>query len=192
MPDKYNDFMMWRLYGDKGNGVCIEFTIENKQEDWHKFLLAPIQYQKGDNKLVNSYFESIEEFEKIYNHKISLDLSPIIPFFKSSEWEQEHEIRLIYYNDDLIEDYSIKRLEIEKQQKKIYYTPFPLNHYSKYEEFTIKDKDRIPNLRISKIYTGFDRNDSRFKKLQTMINSPSASYNKSIKLEPLGILEEIK
>lgn len=195
MPDKYNDFMMWRLYGDKGNGVCIEFTIENKQEDWHKFLLTPIQYQKDDS-LINSYFEALCEFEKKYKYKVDFSLSPIIPFFKSSEWEQEHEIRLIYYNDDLIEDYSIKRLEIEKQQKKIYYTPFPLNHYSKYEEFTIKDKDRIPNLRISKIYTGFDRSDIRFYRLYELISDYKKNTLKQpereIDIEALGIQGKIR
>lgn len=194
-PDKYDDLLMWRLYGESGNGVCIEFAIENKPEDWHKFLLAPIQYQKDDS-LVNSYFEALEEFEKRYKYKIDLNLSPIIPFFKSSDWEQEHEIRMIYYNDDLVEDYSIKRLEVVKQQGIIYYTPFPLNHYSKYEEFTIKDKDRIPNLRISKIYTGFDKSDKRFYQLLNLIsdykNYTLKQPERKIEIEALGIQRKIR
>lgn len=194
-PDKYNDFNMWRLYGDKGNGVCIEFEIENEQEGWKNFLLASIQYQK-DNTLFDMYFDAIKKFKKKHNYDISLDLSPIIPFFKSSDWAIENEVRMIFYNDAPIEDFKITQLQNIKSQGMVSYIPFPLSHISKHEEFKINDFETVPKLTISKIYTGFDSSDKRYYRLYDLISDYKKytieEYGKDIKIVPLGIQGKIR
>lgn len=188
-PDKYNDLSMWRMYGDNGNGVCIELEIVNEQREWKNFILAPVNYKNGE-ELARKYYKHIDKLRRQFASNIDIDLSPIIPFFKSSDWQQEHEVRMIYYKGEPTDDFTIKRLQSIKDQRIVNYIPFPLNHYSKHMEFS-KIDETIPKLKISKIYTGFQSTDPRFALLEGILRNYSTSILEDssliVSLEALNI-----
>lgn len=193
--ERYTDLEMWKNYGDKGNGVCIEFEIENIKEYWENFLLAPIQYQK-DNKIFDLYDDAVKSFKKKHNYDISLDLSPIVPFFKSSELKDEQEVKMIFYKEPTVNNVEVTRLQNIINQEIVNYIPFPLSHISKHEQFKINDFETVPKLSISKIYTGFDATDKKYHLLNDLIadyktytlNEP----DKKIEIEALGIQGKIR
>lgn len=102
--DKKDDLTMWRLYGDQGKGVCLEYEIDISQIDNSKFFLAPVSYGTKKNKHPQlDFIQNINHWVKdgwrfrfyrwyIWKH-----------FFKSYLFKDEHEYRLLFIpteNDD--------------------------------------------------------------------------------------------
>lgn len=102
--DKKDDLTMWRLYGDQGKGVCLEYEICSAQIDNSRFFLAPVSYGTAKNKHpqldliqnVNNWVKDGWRFKfrrwHIWKH-----------FFKSYLFKDEHEYRLLFIpteNDD--------------------------------------------------------------------------------------------
>lgn len=102
--DKLDDLTMWRLYGDQGKGVCLEYEIDAPQIDNSRFFLAPVSYGTQKNKHPQlEFIQNINNWVKdgwrfkfhrwhIWKH-----------FFKSYLFKDEHEYRLLFIpteNDD--------------------------------------------------------------------------------------------
>ena len=117
--EKEDDALMWRLYGDDGKGVCVEFEIENDS-------LKPVLYldEKNQNaKLLK------ELAERMKNNGITLsykDLSKYHFYTKSQQFGYEGEWRIVRYASDeelevanydglisLYKDYSFEELGLK-------------------------------------------------------------------------------
>lgn len=95
--DKNDDLTMWRLYGDQGKGVCLEYEIDSTLIDNSRFFLAPVSYGRKKNehpqldfiKNINNWIKDGWSFKfhrwHIWKH-----------FFKSHLFEDEHEYRLLF------------------------------------------------------------------------------------------------
>ena len=86
--DKRDDALMWRLYGDGGKGVCLEFQIENDS-------LKPVLYLDEKNQKVKKLTEVAAKFK---NDGITLyykDLSNYHFYTKSQQFEYEGEWRIL-------------------------------------------------------------------------------------------------
>lgn len=86
--DKRDDALMWRLYGDGGKGVCLEFQIENDS-------LKPVLYLDEKNQKVKKLTEVAS---KLKNNGITLyfkDLSNYHFYTKSQQFEYEGEWRIL-------------------------------------------------------------------------------------------------
>ena len=86
--DKRDDALMWRLYGDGGKGVCLEFQIENDS-------LKPVLYLDEKNQKVKKLTEVAS---KLKNEGITLyykDLSKYHFYTKSQQFQYEGEWRIV-------------------------------------------------------------------------------------------------
>lgn len=95
--DKMDDLTMWRLYGDQGRGVCLEYNINSTGTDNERFFLAPVSYGVEKNKHPQlDFIRNINHWVKdgwrfkfnrwhIWKH-----------FFKSYLFKDEHEYRLLF------------------------------------------------------------------------------------------------
>lgn len=95
--DKIDDLTMWRLYGDQGRGVCLEYNIGSTRLDNERFFLAPVSYGVDKNnhpqldfvRNINQWVKDGWRFKfnrwHIWKH-----------FFKSYLFKDEHEYRLLF------------------------------------------------------------------------------------------------
>lgn len=86
--DKRDDALMWRLYGDGGKGVCLEFQIENDS-------LKPVLYLDENNQKAK---QLTEVASKLKNEGITLyykDLSKYHFYTKSHQFQYEGEWRIL-------------------------------------------------------------------------------------------------
>lgn len=87
-----DDLTMWRLYGNDGEGVCLDFEV-SEIENFH---IAKVNYAENNKlhttrDLIKSLQQAGIKFQKlkIWKH-----------FFKPEEYKTEKEIRLIYIEDN--------------------------------------------------------------------------------------------
>ena len=91
--EKEDDALMWRLYGDGGKGVCLEFQIENKS-------LKPVLYLDEKNRKVK---QLTEVAGRLKNDGITLyfkDLSKYHFYTKSRYFRDEGEWRILKETND--------------------------------------------------------------------------------------------
>ncbi len=94
-----NILNLWRLYGDQGFGVAIEFEIEFK---WHSsmdcYYLGKVIYEKPNLK---EFVENHEAFKKSHNVEVRPDNLIRVPasFNKSQYYKIEEEVRLMYFKE---------------------------------------------------------------------------------------------
>lgn len=96
-----DNLLMWRLYAQNAEGVCLNMEIKEDVKD-SNFYLYPISYGKSDTKhpeldVIRSMMawsisgpKFVFKNWKIWKH-----------FFKSHHFKYEKEIRLLYYNNPI-------------------------------------------------------------------------------------------
>ena len=96
----YVQHNMWRLYGDNGSGVRIEFKVEINQDRIPKNDLLCFKKVNYEGFEIKPFAKEVERIEKDQNIKIDyLDalMTPCI-LQKESKWALENEVRLVLYN----------------------------------------------------------------------------------------------
>lgn len=100
-----DDLTMWRLYGDDGKGVCLEFKILPYEKWFDNFILAHVNYAEGKTKhkalklLEELSFANIR-FSELYKWK---------HFFKPYDYNVEKEIRLMFYDNGRYDNGVVNR-----------------------------------------------------------------------------------
>lgn len=91
--EKKDDALMWRLYGDGGKGVCLEFQIENES-------LKPVLYLDEKNQKAK---QLTDVAVKLKNDGITLyykDISNYHFYTKSQQFQYEGEWRILKETSD--------------------------------------------------------------------------------------------
>ena len=95
--DMVDNLTMWRLYGNDGKGVCLEYEVDLSKIDNKEFFFAPVSYGTGMNEHpALDYIQKIRHWKKsgwcfefkrwyIWKH-----------FFKSHLFKEENEVRLLF------------------------------------------------------------------------------------------------
>ena len=97
--DMVDNLKMWRLYGNEGRGVCLEYDVDISKIDNKDFFYGPVSYGRGKNdhpKL--NFIRNLRHWKKngwgfelkrwyIWKH-----------FFKSYLFKDEEEVRLLFIN----------------------------------------------------------------------------------------------
>jgi hypothetical protein len=96
---KEDDLVMWRLYGDDSKGVCIKYSVDSDKIDKDHVFLARVNYA---NKNDNTHPE-LDFLACLQNTIIAKNWYFILRkwhiwryFFKSSDYDEENEIRLVF------------------------------------------------------------------------------------------------
>lgn len=95
---------MWRLYGDDGKGVCLIFDVDKQK---NPLLLAKTIYEfsrEGGRKTTDNRWRLLKHLTtELNNIGMPLKLrnqNKWLPLFKSGDYYYEHEVRLLYDEND--------------------------------------------------------------------------------------------
>ena len=92
-----DNLTMWRLYGNDGKGVCLEYEVDMSKIDNKEFFFAPVSYGVSMNN--HPSLEYIKQIRHWKNNGWSFELKRWYiwkHFFKSHLFKEEHEVRLLY------------------------------------------------------------------------------------------------
>ena len=95
--DMIDNLTMWRLYGNDGKGVCLEYDVDWTKIDNKTFFLAPVSYgvSMGNHPTLD-YIRSIRHW-RLNGWSFELKRWHIWKhFFKSHLFKEEQEVRLLY------------------------------------------------------------------------------------------------
>ncbi|MCI0922596.1 DUF2971 domain-containing protein [Sphingobacterium rhinopitheci] len=174
--ERFNDqFNQWRLYGDNGYGVCIEFDIINNPINWINFHMSKIQYAKlrkaGSS---HSKFGILKEILNKINpdeYLINFDLSKIFSFHKNVLYSNEEEIRLLFDARNI----DAKNLVLTELIKPKYMENNNLinNKNIRYLELPLipTNIETIPYFKISKIIIGYAYSLKEYQKLNNKLGN---------------------
>ena len=99
-----NDLTMWRLYGDNGKGVCLEFKMSPMENGFNDFILAPVNYAENTNhtalKMLKEMSDAKMRFKELYKWK---------HFFKPHNFSTEKEIRLMFIDNGRYDNGVVNR-----------------------------------------------------------------------------------
>lgn len=91
---------MWRLYGQNGKGISIEYDLEQMNLT-NEFILAPVSYQEECGTHIELDFIQYILSKAYYGFKLQLKRWYIWQhFFKPFDYKEENEIRLLYTPKD--------------------------------------------------------------------------------------------
>ena len=94
---KMDDLTMWRLYGDQGKGVCLEYNYNDNAVDNFLFFLAPVSYGKEKDKHPQLDFIKNINYWQHEGWHFKLKRWHIWKhFFKSYLFKDEQECRLLF------------------------------------------------------------------------------------------------
>jgi hypothetical protein len=193
--ENIEDFNLWRLYGDNGNGVAIEFEILNSEDSWDNVFYGKVSYGAFNNSYdeMKSFVGFHQEFNKKYGLFNNIpSIIPAIAFhFKDEIWNVENEIRLIAHCSFDQNDFSVKPFRIKnnilnytikhvlnKSGKPTAYVSLPLildeginriSEVAKDEQFAIDFYKCIPHLKINKIILGYNRSFETLMNLEELV-----------------------
>ncbi len=113
--EKYDDILMWSHYGNKHNGICVEYDFMNC-DPYLQMLLFPVIYDKV-RPVLNEQQLVLEENEISYKEDSFIELISKSLLVKSNIWEYENEWRVIL-PAKILDDHDNY---ITPQIKKIYF-----------------------------------------------------------------------
>ena len=161
-----SQFNQWRLYGEKGKGACIVFSLVNDPKGWESHHLSKVYY--GDYTDIGSAKSDFGRLKECLiqlsqdKPRIGFDLGKFFCFHKSYLYKSEQEIRLIYdarsdrfgslnkqYSFKGVYKYPILKSYESNDNKGVKYLKLPLN-----EKCFIKSEE-IPKLKIDKVIIGY-------------------------------------
>lgn len=150
--DTEDELTLWRLYGNEGNGCCIEFEFiqESYSTNLHRYNIV---YADNYDDKIDVFFDKHNEFHEKYKpfninaDKFILDLSV---FHKSKHFKIEKEERLFcckYPNEfkEIFWDFNSKN-------KFVSYVKIPLNYSVNKKYF--ESSNITPRIKIKKIIFG--------------------------------------
>ena len=92
-----DNLTMWRLYGDDGKGVCLEYDVDLTKVDEKSFFFAPVSYGEAMRK--HPALDFISDIRHWNENGWSFNLKRWYiwkHFFKSHLFKEENEVRLLY------------------------------------------------------------------------------------------------
>jgi hypothetical protein len=171
-PPEY-EFNMWRIYGQNGGGVCIQFDFSlNPQTNWRDYFLSEVHYGASSKTNLESIKNLLQKYEN-EKPKTEIDLGQIVAFHKSNLYRLESEVRLLYDNRerkilkasiyrDSDGNQVAPRIELDltesvSNNKEIKYLELPIYHEKFQPVFT---PNKIPIPKIEKIILGHAYKDN--------------------------------
>ncbi len=180
------EFMLWRLYGDDGNGCILEFEIDNERNDWVDFYLSEVKY--GIRK--KARFKTFERLNKSISNKgenVLADLSPLLFFHKSRLFQNEYEVKLIY--DGRESGVTHRTTYYDANREVIFPKPFEGNEAMRLElpirkyTNTGVGNERRPRLKLKRVILGYKKWDDFDKQKQEFNDMATKNLNYAVEVE---------
>lgn len=99
------EFLMWRCYGNNGDGLALVFEVDNPKEVAKTYLFGKVVYGEKSNAYKNfkQFLKFDTEFRQrhpqLIHNKYFAELLMVSLLLKTAIWKNEKEIRLIGYHN---------------------------------------------------------------------------------------------
>lgn len=193
---KEEDFNMWRLYGDDGNGVAFEFEFlgsEREQDTWGNHFLSEVKYDESEGELVNKFILDCKEFFERNNYaripSIKSFILPILGSIKRGIYQDEKEIRLLSVANDFfyngLDSLPYYNYSLSREGSLVKYCSIPISDFKDYEALIHANKTNVdmrrnaylPHVSLTKIIIGYRADNSACEKKRKMIRDLLSHYN---------------
>ena len=169
------DFNMWRLYGNYGNGIGIVYSLEFENDNYQSENIYVGNINYGDNNQKMNSFKQFIDYHNKFNSDYHLfnntpKLFPLISgFFKDDIWSIEKESRIFstcYIDENGEIDHNIlsnnfnpylkETIEssINKNGEKVFYMKLPLKSMIQNEE-NLAEHNKLPKIKFEKVILGY-------------------------------------
>lgn len=155
-----DDLTFFRLYGDDAKGVCLVFSIEEK----NNFNIHEVVYKNKKDSIFEFLSTFVAECEKKVRSFKFGDLHKWAHFIKSEEYSDEEEIRLVYKSSEQESGWVLAQ---------------PFNILNPYMDLNFDD---IP-LKLEKIILGPKCPDSKINRFQIDYLLEKKGFNKNGKID---------
>ena len=105
---KNDELNQWRLYGDDGEGVMLEFRLKNINKPSKRFFISSVSYDLGIFDIYIKYREIIKE--KYQANLVVKNINYWKHFFKPKDYIYEDELRFLVNNGDNIQTKNNEKL----------------------------------------------------------------------------------
>lgn len=95
-----DNLTMWRLYGNDGKGVCLEYEVDQSKIDNNEFFFAPVSYGNENGHPELEFIKGLRHWGKNGWHFELKRWHIWKHFFKSHLFKEENEIRLLFVLND--------------------------------------------------------------------------------------------
>lgn len=157
-----NILNLWRLYGNEGWGVAIEFDINfGGYTSDNGYFLGKVIYEKPN---IADFLARNEEFENKHNIKMNISDLLRVPasFHKSAYYKVEEEVRLMYFDDA-----SESKATYEQGEMNNYRWDFnSRNEIVTYRILKLGEESLHPLVTIKRVQIGFRHSENSFKRIK--------------------------
>lgn len=166
LKNQTDEFNMWRLYGQNGKGLAIEFSIANDPKNWRDFHISQIVYGADQRQKFVKLLDFINQLNKSTPY-IDVDLGKLYAFHKSKLFAIEKEVRIVFDRRKKRSGMSNRTVSLDgrpifpiiksdlyklvENRDNIRYLRLPLFH----KNIHVHDSE-IPLLKIEKIIIGYN------------------------------------
>lgn len=194
MTKNDEDFNLWRLYANSGQGAAIVFEITNISDDWQNIFYGQVSYDFDNqlNKDLLNFIQIHNQFNEDYKlfQNIPSIITAISLLFKSKIWSIENEIRLTAFCP--FNDYSLStngfsggnaylsntlKHTLNKFGNRAAYVELPLNIPKLKKEFSSRLSPEdintylscIPHLKVKRVILGHKISTGTFTSLHRLL-----------------------
>ncbi len=188
LEDKRQSLSAWREYGDKGNGVGIVLSFEEKySKQWVYFMLSKIHYANTAHRKFQAIDKMYNEFKVKHNLTVnSFDniLYKYFAFHKHNMYRVEKEVRLIYCQGLSHYDEPPAHVDVTRKNEKTSFIELELewDWDEKTREFIIKQGITPhmvrPVISIDKIIFGYRIANNAKYEIAEVIQKLTKDYKK--------------
>ena len=148
-----DDLTFWRLYGDDGNGVCINYKVN--RDILQPFIIAPVCYANENGEHPELDFIKNMLNTQIHHRRLVLQRFQVWKhFFKPYEYSIEKEIRLLFHCDCQSNETDEYRNTFQPPFKRKWIYNDTYNILAPIVTFGIKNSDNKFPLEIESIILG--------------------------------------
>jgi len=188
LEDRSQSLSAWREYGDKGNGVGMVLSFEEKfKTNWVNFMLSQVCYTKTSHQKFQALRNLYKEFSIKYNLTINnFDeiMYKYFAFHKHRIYKDEKEVRLLYCEGTSYIDEPPIHYDINRKNQKTSYIELDLewDWTQKQREFIMKQGITPhmvrPIISIDKIIFGYRISNHAKYEIADVIQELSKDYKK--------------
>jgi len=176
---KENEYQFWQLYGERGKGAALLFTIDSSNQYlWENTYIGKLLYGEEDLEPIRKFIAEYEELEKAHKFLIGnpyKSLAPILCLHKSEIYKFEEEIRLFKYLPKPSYQHHADNevmLDVSRNFSETYFIKQPIreqHNKTKVNSDVTSIKESNINIRLSKILIGPRYNTKEFEQLKGIL-----------------------
>lgn len=189
------DNLMWEIYGDKGKGIIIEFSLTKKNPKF--FVLGKMLYGKDAKKPLYDLKEKCENYLKgsdlVFPNNFPELMVEIHSFHKSKIYEGEREVRFLFKNNVDYPSETVYQDFNSNQEVKSFNKLFLKGRhlFSREIEEDVNYLDEYPQIEIKNIILGFNISEENKLSIRDLLHKIKLKHSYEFEVFQINSEKEI-